>query len=478
MKRTVQLRVMVVALIAMLALVIPMTASAQTPAYQTSFTTSITYQNVGNASSSIQLDFYPENSGTSILLNQPALPAGAGASLFVGNVNGVTPAFRGSAVLSSSQPVVATLVQVAQGNASIRSFPLSNGFTADQGATSYRIPTILKQQFRFNSIVSIQNVDSAPVDVTIEFFNTATGASQYSTTHTGLAAGAAKYYDLGTIADTDIPDGFNGSAIITASGNVVASVMELEFNGFDADAFEGVSAGATTVFMPSAFCGYFGLQSAYAVQNIGNAATTVEVSYRDASNTELFVQGPVTVAPGAKANFNGCPATGPSFPAGQLGSAVVTSGGQPIVAIGKAFGAGYTTAYVGAVGGADTLALPYIRWTQASWVPGGKQRTFIAIQNVGTTTVSGATVEYRDKNGTLVVTHNLADIAPGGKVNSDPFNFGNGQAEFGYYEDGTFGGGAIIRAADGSQLTAIVRVVGLNGAGVQNGEDYSGVPIE
>lgn len=477
MKRTVQLRVMLVALVAILALVIPMTASAQTPAYQTSFTTSITYQNVGNASSSIQLEFYPENSGTPIVAAQPDLAQGAGASLFVGNVNGVSPAFRGSAVLSSAQPVVATLVQVAQGNASIRSFPLSNGFTAEQGATSYRIPTILKQQFRFNSIVSIQNVDSGPVDVTIEFFNTATGASQYSTSHSALPAGAAKYYDLGTIADTDIPDGFNGSAIITASGNVVASVMELEFNGFDADAFEGVSSGATTVFMPSAFCGYFGLQSAYAVQNIGDANTNVTVSYRDANNTELFTQVVNNVAPGAKANFNGCNAV-ESFPAGQLGSAVVTSSGEEIVAIGKAFGAGYTTAYVGAVGGADTLALPYIRWTQASWVPGGKQRTFIAIQNVGTSTVSGATVEYRDKNGALLVTHNLPDIAPGGKVNSDPFNFGNGQAEFGYYPDGTFGGGAIIRAADGSQLTAVVRVVGLNGAGVQNGEDYSGVGIQ
>jgi hypothetical protein len=421
------------------------------------------------------MDFYAENSGTVIPITQPDLPGGAGASIFVGSINTINPSFRGSAVLSSSQPVVATLVQVAQGNPSVRSFPLSNGFNADQGATEYLIPTILKQQFRFNSIVSIQNVDTGPVNLTVEFFAVGASTPTHTETHNSLPAGAAKYYDVGTIAA--LPAGFNGSAVISATGNVVASVMELEFNGYDADAFEGVSGGSTTVYMPSAFCGYFGLQSAYAVQNVGDAPANISVSYRNATNQEVLTQSASNIAPGAKANFNGCNANGDDFPAGQLGSAVITSD-QPLVAIGKAFGAGYTTAFVGATGGADTIALPYVRWTQSQWVPGGRQRGFIAIQNVGTTAVSGATVEYRDKNGALLATHALADIPAGAKVNSDPFNFGNNLPEFGYYQDGTFGGGAIIEAPDGSQLTAVVRIVGLNGAGVQNGEDYSGVSIE
>ncbi len=473
MNSTVKLRVMVVALVALLALVIPMTASAQTPAYATAFTTSITYQNVGSASSTIQLQFYPENSGTAVTISQPDLAAGAGASIFVGSVSGINPAFRGSAILSSSQPVVATLVQVAQQNPSVRSFPLTNGFDASQGATNYRIPTILKQQFRFNSILSIQNVTESPVNLTVRFYDTATGSLAHTETHSNLPGGAAKYYDVFNIGA--LPVGFNGSATIEATGNVVASVMELEWNGYDADAFEGVSAGATTVYMPSAFCNYFGLQSAYAVQNIGNAPTNITVSYRNPANQEVFTQNAQNVQPGAKANFNGCP----QFPAATLGSAVVTSSSQPIVAIGKAYGAGYTTAYVGATSGSDSIALPYIRWTQSQWTPGGRQRAFIAIQNVGTAPVTGARVRYIDRTGQVVATHNLADIPVGGKVNSDPFNFGNGQAEFGYYSDGGFGGGAIIDVPGNTsaQLTAVVRVVGLNGAGVQNGEDYSGVPM-
>ena len=110
-------------------------------AYTTQFVTSITYQNVSGAEADVSLNFYAENSGTPTSQSLGKLPANAGASFFVGNANGLSSGFKGSAVLSSSQKIIATMVQVPQGSATVKNRPLSNGFDGVSGAANIRIPT-------------------------------------------------------------------------------------------------------------------------------------------------------------------------------------------------------------------------------------------------------------------------------------------------------------------------------------------------
>ncbi len=80
-------------LIVILALVLVMAtvgmASAQSPAYQTPFTTSVTYQNVGTSNATIVFSFYPEMNASPITVNK-TLAAGAGTSLYLGSID--TPA--------------------------------------------------------------------------------------------------------------------------------------------------------------------------------------------------------------------------------------------------------------------------------------------------------------------------------------------------------------------------------------------------
>jgi hypothetical protein len=471
-----KLGALVLALVLMLAM-IP-AVGAQGPAYQTAFTTSITYQNVSNANSSIQIDFYAENSGTVIPITQPDLAGGAGASIFVGSINTINPSFRGSAVLSSSQRIVATLVQVPQGNAAVKNRPLSNGFEGDDGSTTFLVPTTLKERFATNTVFSIQNVDTGPVNLTVTFYNAdAGGAEAHVETHNNLPAGAAKYYDLGLIGA--LPSNFNGSAVVEATGSVVASAMELSTNGAGASAFEGVPSGATTVYMATALCQTFGGTSSYAVQNTSNSATAnVTVTYKPGDFTAT-----AAIGPGAKASFVACQASGvtPGF----TGSAVITSD-QPIVAIGKVFPDGpaprpYSTAFAGETAGADTIALPYVRYTaDATYNNGSRQRVFLAIQNVGPSTVNGVTVSYRNSSGVQLCSQTIASIEAGAKANSNPFTTDNPAAcaEFGYNADGTFGGAAIITGPDGSELVAIARVQSINTSGQAVAEDYNGTAIE
>ncbi|MEM4203244.1 MAG: hypothetical protein QXS54_04160 [Candidatus Methanomethylicaceae archaeon] len=457
----------IIGLIAVMGMIIaPLQAYAQ--AYSTSFTTSITYQNVGSGSANIVVSFYASpDTTTPIQVSLPALAQGASSSLHVGTLSSVPNNFRGSAVMSSDQPLVATMVQLPQGaSPGTRNRPLSNGFST--GGNTVLIATVLKNYYNTNTIFSVQNIGNTAANLTFRFYNTS-ATEVYSFTQT-VQPGAAYYVDAGQLAG--LGSSFNGSAVVESSGTIAGSVLELSTTGSGASSFEGVSAGATKVYMPSALCNAFGANTSYAVQNTSlTSSAIVTVTY---SNGSVHTQ---SIGPGAKKSFVACDAPGMS--AGFSGSAVIESNGVPIVAIGKAYGSGLSTAFVGATGGASKIALPYVRWANdTNWANGTQQRVFLTIQNVGTTDLpAGAvTVRYIDKNGNQVgTTHSLPAIPAGGKANSNATNAG--LSEFGVYPDGTFGGGAIVEGPPGSQLAVVARVSTQIAPGLFASEDYSGIPV-
>jgi hypothetical protein len=299
------------------------TASAQTNAYQTAFTTSITYQNVGSGTATINLDFYAENGATTVAaVPLAALAPNAATAIFVGNVNGLSAGFTGSGVLSSDQPLVATLVQIPAAASAVKNRPLSNGFSS--GSAKVLIGTVLKNRFNTTSKFSIQNTDSGAIDLTVNFYAVGSTTPLHTATHPNLPANAAKYYDAGAIAQLGTV--FDGSVTVDIKkagtqtpGSAVGSVMELNTTGTAASAFEGVAAGANTVYMASAICNTFNANSSYAVQNTGTAATNITVTYaapdgapaRRRSITSLLAarQASRAVASAALATRRGPPST-------------------------------------------------------------------------------------------------------------------------------------------------------------------------
>jgi hypothetical protein len=459
---------------ALLSLLSTSLVSAQTTAYATSFTTSVTYQNVGSATANSSLTYFAENSATPIQTTLAALPAGAGSSVFVGSVSQVVAGFKGSAVLSSDQPMVATLVQVPAGTSSVKNRPLSNGFST--GASTVRLATVLKNQFSTTTVFSVQNAGSAAATFNVQLIPTS-GAT-ITIPVAGLPAGAAKYFDLGTLAQ--VPSPFNGSATISGSGvSLVATAMELSTSGTAVSAFEGVTGGASTVYMASALCKFNisgkEVNSAYAIQNVGGSAVQARVTY---SSGKIVTTA--SIPAGGKASVQGCDGGNAT---GFSGSATITTvpAGGSLVAIGKVTGAGISSAFLGATAGSSKLALPYIRWSETQFSTGARQRAFIAIQNIGAALPANAiSVRYVDANGATVGTHTInTAVAAGAKVNSNPFILGAPAAEFGYSIPGKFGGGAIVQGPAGSQLVAVVRVVSFVSASNETvGEDYNGIPIQ
>ncbi len=460
--------------------------SAQQPAYNTSFTTAITYQNVGTGDAHVSFSFFNEKSASATTVTR-TLPKGAGSSL---NLSGLTgsealPAnFLGSAVLASDQAVVATMVQLPN-STTVKNRPLSNGFSSV--TSNVLLATVLKNKFNTTSKFSIQSAESSGnIDITIKIFNAdAPAAAPIVITEAGIPAGAAKYYDLGTLSQIAAAT-FNGSATVTAvkSGtttpaNIVGSVVELSTNSTAAKAFEGVTGGAPKIFMATALCDIFGGQrTSYAIQNTSATATAdVTVDYSNSTKATA------AIGPGAKASFVACDKTGPNF----SGAATISSTGADIVVIGKVFNQpgvpGFETAFLGEKSGSAKLALPYVRWCDdASYNAGQCQRVFIAIQNIGSAAVSNVKVQYLNVNGVVVGTHTIPSIAAGAKANSTSINAGgsNELLQFGTPKGNptaVFGGAVIIDGGAGSSLIAVARVASKVGA-VQVAEDYNGAPVQ
>ena len=189
-----------------------------------------------------------------------------------------------------------------------------------------------------------------------------------------LESGAAFYVDAGQVAG--LGTAFNGSAVVQATrtggaaGSIVSSAMELDITGIGLKAFEGVSTGGLKYYMPSALCDAFGGQSTnYAIQNTSlTTPTDVTVTYTD--NTGATFSETKTIGPGAKASFGACAVMNP----GTYGAAIVESDTEPVIAIGKAGGAGLTTAFNGVEMGYEVIGLPYVRWaTNADFASGLKR---------------------------------------------------------------------------------------------------------
>ncbi len=465
-----RVRAMMVALLLSIFAVGGRGVSAQTNAYATAFTTSITYQNIGTGPANINLTVY-SSTGTPSAIPSSTLAQNGAGSYFVGSVSGLGTTFNGSAVISADQPIAATLVQIPAAASSVKNRPLSNGFTS--GSDVVLIPTVLKSFANYTSKFVIQNTDSVANDFVVQFITSAGVA--HTVNPTNVLPNTSVYYDAGTIAA--LTGTFNGSVKVTATktgtsnpGNAVGTALELQTNGVGAYASQAfpASAAATKVFMATSLCNLVipsgATTSFYAVQNAGTASASVTVNYvgTAAGSPVNVTSSAVTIAAGAKGSFNPCGLA----PSGFSGSATINST-QPILAIGKVSGGGLFTAFEGATAGSAKTALPYVRWLAPAQ---GGQQTFIAIQNVGTAAATNVTVKYYSGAGALLGTHTIPSIAAGAKASSNPTLASPSASGMGV------GGGSAVVEGAGATLIVVTRVTSPVGTST-TGEDYNGIPF-
>lgn len=449
-------------------------------AYESTWASTIAYQNIGTGTATVYIAFYTDPLDTSPdTYSAGTINKDAAKVILVGDL--VTGTFRGSAVLSADQPLTAVIAQVA-GDTTVRVRPVSNGFTT--GSTSTIIPTAFKL-LQVKTQFAVQNIGPGQATVQI-IFNNEDGTLRHSYSQI-IEAGAGHFVDLATISDASIPIGWYGVIIINrtaGTGLLVSSAMELNTNAATypnrAYAFEGVNGGALLWYMPSAMCkgGTPQTSSYYAIQNPNGSSANVTVTFK--WNSGATTVRTISVAANGKASVFGCDRDAGLEPFNENGSAVIQStNGVSVIAMGKVANSNFATAFNGIQSGTAKISLPFVRYANNTyWLTGQYQRTFITIQNIsGFALTAGQVVaKYIDRNGTVLGTDPLGALVDGAKESTNPTMAG--LSEFGYYDTYTASGGGVIVecSAVNCKLAVVARVSAYITTGTAS-EDYVGIPV-
>jgi len=282
---------------------LPLTAAAQTTS--TVETSGFQVQNLSNSPANITVQYISATTQAQVATQSATIPAG-GSLTFVpfsapGYVQMSAPAgFRGSVVILSDQPIVA-VTNILGANAALGDS--YGGFTS--GATSLNLPLIVRDNFGIDTSITVQNVGNTSATVNISYVPGIAG-NPATEPPFSLAPGASKtiFQKDNTALGSGAP-GFVGSATITATGNIVATVLQ-EGNG-QLTAYNAFPAGtgSPTVALPLVLGNNFGAYTGIQVLNAGTLPTTVTINF--APNTVTAPTGgltPCTTPPQRQLSIN------------------------------------------------------------------------------------------------------------------------------------------------------------------------------
>jgi hypothetical protein len=445
-------------LAALVIALLPMGAFAQTAVNNSGFQV----QNLGTATANITIVYYKAD-GTEAGRQSDTI-ASSSSKTYFGSTMSVPAGFNGSVVISSDQPVVAITNLV---NASM--IDSYGGFSG--GATGLSLPLIQKGNFGIDSWIAVQNAGTADATVSIAYTPGLSGSAGLPETATIKPGATASFFQK---QKTDLGTTFVGSAKVTSTNGqpIVAVVNQETQDGKQLLSYGGfTSTGSTTVSAPLVVANNFGQFTGIQIQNVGTAAADVTIAYSANTAVSTPTGGTLCGAPTAKTvNItNGSTATviqgsgtGPAFDTQfasctYVGSATITSA-QPIVVIVNQILGGSGSSYAG-VDPASTVSS-----VSAPLIQANNFGTFsgIQVQNTGADTT--VTVTYGPNAATGTVAPQTDCPTPTAKVQAiaagQSFTFiqaaGTGSAFDSQFASCRYVGSAIISAASGGKITAVV----------------------
>jgi hypothetical protein len=277
----------------------------------------------------------------------------------------------------------------------------------------------------FSSILYIQNTANSPTTVIVDWKNETSGASVTPASNVTIPArGMVTINQNGVTGGTvnsggGIPAGFSrGSAIVSATPNDVAAIVEIRNSGGATAAYEGVSAGMPKAFLPVMHANNW--HQMIAVQNVGSSAAGYTIYFYNENGTER-VGDRITVADntlpvGASRYYN----IDSEISGGWSGAAVVqaTAGDSIVVGSNDYFldllGSGTPVMDISYIGIPETAAANTIYFPVThNFYPGyfNGWMTFMGVQNAGSANAN-ITVRYLNPNGSTAHTVTKTGIAP------------------------------------------------------------------
>ncbi len=366
------------------------------------------------------IDYYAENNPTLVHEKSFSVPAHGSVSFPTTAETALPDGFLGAAEVSSDQPLLANFVFFARESGIDRA--VYNGFSAGEASTDLFIPAYVREAYDQNSMLSIQNTEDSAATVTLDFYNSSTGSRDARIVNDTIPAKTMKSYKADTLQTTEgsLSAGWLGSVIVTSDKKVVGAVFQPYMVAGKLVSFEGVAAGGTTVYVPSALRNAYGAKytTFIAIQNTTGNSVDATVRFYDSTGAEVAVEGPIAI--GARAKKSVDPRSVAGLSDGYSGAAIVEATGgnvAVVVNIGSNLPT-YATAFSGVTATSQSVGLSYVRWGDDDF----DWRGYIAVQNVNPSHAAvTATVTYYDKDGGVIGTpQTLSAIPYLSKGNSNP----------------------------------------------------------
>jgi len=312
----------------------------------------------------------------------------------------------GSVVVSTDGPVGA-VVQIQARNGQI---PTSGSYIGvSEGAPSANVPLVSRRGSSLsgltNSQIIIQNASSNAINVEVKLIDSTTGNTSHTKTFTGIASNASVEYDLDT--EAALPEGWFGSASVTAVGGGEVAVVSNFFTGLNAmQTFNAFTKTGTKWFAPL-FTSRLanGLSTPIAVQNvsggdipIGGVTLTCTKNANAPGDATITRSNTAVIKNTASVFFNPAP-TDSGYPAEWYGSCIVNTGAfQTAMFVQMRFvGGDRAGAYEGILGTGSNqrVIIPlYAKRLANSFA------SAVTIQNLNEGAAANVTLEYKGGEGT------------------------------------------------------------------------------
>lgn len=287
-------------------------------------------QNAGGSSTTVNVTYAGSPAPTGGCPDSAVVEPGAAATFDQSTDSCLSAGFVGAATVTSSEPIVATVMQV-----SAQSLLAYSGFTG--ASTNPLMPLISSGYWNSGTGIQVQNTGGTSTDVTISY-SPSTGFPGASCTETkSVAPGASTTFAFPLMPGSCYTDGGSaGSSAFVGSGKVtgnttsqplVAIVNQITSTNANQAAYNAVdpSTATNTVSLPLIMDRNYGIFTGISVANVGSSATDILCTFTGTG----YTASATGVAPGAAltdVQFN-------QIADGYVGSATCTaSGGDELIA--------------------------------------------------------------------------------------------------------------------------------------------------
>jgi hypothetical protein len=421
-----------------LALLVSMVAIPAASAQTITWTSGFQVQNLSTSPANIVIKYYKQD-GTKAISDVSDTVSGMGSKTYypIHAADG----FNGSVVVEGDQPIVAianTLGNNPQYAASTESF--------SAGATAVKLPLIMRGNAGYYTWFNVQNASSNAAQVTVQYVPGSDGTA-YTAPAVPIQPGAAHTFDQHDL--TQIGPKFVGSAVVTSNQPVVATVMQVGETFKNMMGYNGFTAGSTEVSMPLIMSNNSGYWTGFQVQNVGTTATNITVDYgANLAGSFAPTSETATLQPNESKTF--LQNTGQWATPKYVGSATITTSGEPVVAIVNqvnVVGTALGTAYDGfdPAAATDKVSAPLIMANNSGYYTG------VQVMNVGGSSTSITVTYGPNLVGSYAPPPETTTLAAGNSYNSIQSG--------GAWGSNKYVGSLTVQAASGGEIVMIVNQV-------------------